>query len=86
MKALIASYKRGRHVIHHNQAVILVQGVNDKKSAAKLIGSKVSYKTTGGKSIKGVVKDVHGDKGRVRARFERGLPGQAIGSPVEFKK
>ena len=82
MKAIIVSYKRGRHLIHPRHALIKIEGVGDKRKAQALAGKKVSYATKGGKVIKGVVTRPHGIKGLVRARFEKGLPGQAIGSEV----
>lgn len=84
MKALIASYERSRHLIHFNQAIIKLEGINDKKAASKYIGTKIVFKTKSGRMIKGFIKDVHGDNGRLRARFERGLPGQAIGQEINL--
>jgi len=86
MKAVIASYRRSRHLVRPNQAIIKLAGINDKKSASKYVGRKLSYKTRSGKLIKGVITDSHGDNGRLRARFERGLPGQALGSEVMIKQ
>jgi large subunit ribosomal protein L35Ae len=34
--------------------------------------------------IVGKIVDLHGKKGLVRARFRRGLPGQALGTTVEL--
>ncbi|MFA4945955.1 MAG: 50S ribosomal protein L35ae [Candidatus Micrarchaeia archaeon] len=85
MKAVILDYRQGRHTQTPNQAIIEVEGVDSKEKAAKLTGRQVVWKTTSGKSIKGKVTAPHGGKGRVRALFEKGLPGQAVGTSIELK-
>ena len=86
MKALIVSYKRGRHTIHPRQAIIKMQGIEEKKKALTLVGKEVTFTTKGGKALKGVITRSHGDKGLVRARFTTGLPGQAIGQEVSIQE
>ncbi|MDP2718186.1 MAG: 50S ribosomal protein L35ae [Candidatus Micrarchaeota archaeon] len=83
MKARVVSVRRGRHTAYKYQ-YILDAGAKDKKSAEKLLGKKVEWKTPGKtpKSIKGEITRVHGAKGRVVARFEKGLPGQSVGTDV----
>ena len=46
------------------------------------LGKKVVYTTPAGKRIPGKVLRRHGDA--LLVRFSRGLPGQALGSEVEF--
>ena len=84
MKALVVSYRRGRHTVRTNQVILELPGVKTRKQAAAYIGKKVVYTTEGGKKIRGVITAPHGNKGRVRARFERGVPGQIIGKKVEI--
>lgn len=64
--------------------IIVVEGVDNKEKAASLAGKKVVYKTEGktGKEIVGKVAASHGNSGAVRAIFETGMPGQAIGKKV----
>lgn len=62
--------------------IIKINGVDSKDSARKLEGKIVSWKTPSGKEIKGKVAKVHGNSGAVRATFEKGMPGQAIGEKV----
>jgi large subunit ribosomal protein L35Ae len=50
-----------------------------------LIGKSVSWKSESGKILSGKIASTHGNKGVVRAIFEIGLPGQAIGTRVEIK-
>ena len=59
--------------------------VGDKKEdAIKLIGKTVSWKSPAGKEIKGKVTQFHGNKGALRVIFEKGMPGQAVGSKVDI--
>ncbi|MFH1545081.1 MAG: 50S ribosomal protein L35ae [archaeon] len=89
MKAMISGYRRGRRTMHGNQLIIEIDGVNSKEKASALMGKKVEWKTTSGKSIKGKISRVHGNNGRVIARFTKGLPGESIGTKVnvsDFRK
>lgn len=63
----------------------LVQ-LNDVVSVAQsgqLIGEKVVWKTANRKLI-GKIVGFHGKNGVVRVRFNKGIPGQAIGTTVEI--
>lgn len=84
MKAKIIQFRRGRHNYKPRHFLIDVNAKN-KKEAEKFIGKKVEWKSSAGKLIKGEIKAIHGNKGIVRAIFERGLPGQAITNEVEVK-
>lgn len=85
MDAKIVSFRRGRRVVTPNQMLIEIEGVDSREKAAKLIGKKLLWKSVKGKEIFGTVTGSHGGNGLVKARFSRGLPGQSIGSKVEFK-
>jgi large subunit ribosomal protein L35Ae len=87
MEGIIVNYRRGRKTQKTNQMIILVPGY-DKEKAQKLVGKEVVYTTEGKqkKQIKGKITSVHGNKGAVRALFERGMPGQAIGQKIEVKE
>ncbi len=85
MKAIIVSYRRGRHTVHPNQAIIKIEGIEERSKAFTFAGKKVVYSTKSGKVIKGVISKAHGKKGLVVARFKKGLPGQAIGKEVLIK-
>ena len=84
MKGKVIQFRRGRHTIHERQ-FILDLGAKDKESAEKLKGKVVEWKSVAGKVIRGKVSAAHGNKGLVRAIFEKGLPGQALAGEVEVK-
>lgn len=81
----IVQFRRGRHRVHERHFLIEIDGVSGKEDAGKFIGKEVSWKSPAGKVIKGKIANVHGNKGVVRAIFERGLPGQAVTTTVEVK-
>lgn len=84
MKAKVLSFRRGRHTVHEKHFVLDV-GAKDKTEAGKFVGKNVEWKSPSGKIIKGKVSAAHGNKGLVRAIFEKGLPGQALTTDVEVK-
>ncbi|MFH1751106.1 MAG: 50S ribosomal protein L35ae [Candidatus Micrarchaeota archaeon] len=83
MKALVSNYRRSRHAMKGNHAILVADGVKTRNEAEKLTGKAVIYTTEGKRQIKGKVSAPHGNKGAFRAIFERGLPGQALGTKVE---
>jgi large subunit ribosomal protein L35Ae len=84
MKAVVGNYRRSRHAMKGNHVILIADGVKTRTEAEKLKGKEVVYVTSGKKTIKGRIAAAHGNKGAVRAIFERGLPGQAIGTKVEI--
>jgi large subunit ribosomal protein L35Ae len=84
MKGRISNYRRGVHTEYTNQYVIETEGIADRASASGIVGKKVVFKTQSGKEIVGKVSKAHGNSGAVLARFEKGLPGQAIGAEVSI--
>ncbi len=84
MKGKIVQFRRGRHTIHERHFLIDVQAKN-REEASKFVGKAVEWKSPGGKIIKGKISSCHGNKGLIRAIFEKGLPGQAINDEVEIK-
>ncbi len=83
MNAKILGFRRGRHRQHTNQFLLELEESNSKEKAIKFVGKKVVWKSPAGKEIVGKISDIHGSKGVLRARFNRGLPGQAVGGHVE---
>lgn len=85
MKGIIVNFRRGRHRYKPRQFVLQVEGIEKKAKAEKLIGKEVVWKSPVGKEIKGKISNIHGNKGVLRALFEKGLPGQAVGKEVEIR-
>jgi len=84
MKGKLMNFRQGVHTQYTNQYVVKVDGVEDRQSAEGIIGKRVCWKTAKGNEIVGKVSKAHGNSGAVLARFEKGLPGQAIGCDVEI--
>lgn len=85
MEGVIKNFRRGKHTHTMNHMIIYLSNSDSKEKAAKLVGKEVSWKSPAGKEIKGKVAAAHGNKGAVRAIFEKGMPGQSIGTKVELK-
>ena len=84
MKGIVVQFRRGRKTIHEKH-FLLDLGFNSREEAKKIVGKEVEWKSPSGKVIKGKISSAHGNKGIVRAIFERGLPGQAITTEIEVK-
>ncbi|MFC1682535.1 50S ribosomal protein L35ae [Nanoarchaeota archaeon] len=85
MKGKVIQFRRGRHTVHERHFLIEIPKVESRKDAEKLVGKEVEWKSPAGKIIRGKVSAAHGNKGVVRAIFEKGLPGQAVTQEVELK-
>ena len=68
-----------------NQVIVIVDGVSSKDAAEKLIGKKITWTNTKENFISGKVSAAHGNKGAVRAIFEKGIPGQALKKEVKIE-
>ena len=82
MKAKVVQFRRGRKTTHEKHFILDV-GENKRENAEKFVGKEVIWKSPAGKEIKGKISSAHGNKGLVRAIFEKGLPGQAITTELE---
>jgi large subunit ribosomal protein L35Ae len=87
MKALVIQFRRGRKNYTPRHFLIEIESVDSREKAAKFVGKLVEWTSPGKekKVLKGKVSAPHGNKGLVRAIFETGLPGQAIGTECEIK-
>ena len=85
MKAVIVNFRLARHHTYENQMIIKAKGVETRDDAKKLVGKKVVWVTPAKKEMVGEIRSAHGNKGALRALFETGMPGQAIGSEVQIK-
>ena len=84
MDGTISSFRRSIKRTSTNHMIIHVEGVDTKAKAEKLVGKRVIY-DTGKKKLHGKVAAAHGGKGAVRAIFETGMPGQALGAKVKLE-
>ncbi len=80
----VIQFRRGRRVIHEKHFLIEINEVSNREEAEKFAGKEVIWKSPAGKSIKGKISAAHGNKGLVRAIFEKGLPGQSITTNVDI--
>jgi len=85
MKGKVIQFRRGRKTMKERHFLIEVEGTKKREDAQKFVGKAVEWKSPAGKIIKGKVAAAHGNKGVVRAIFEKGLPGQAISMEVDIK-
>lgn len=80
--AKVVQFRRSRKRIHERHFIIDVNAKN-RAEAEKFVGKGVSWSSPAGKKIPGKISSLHGNKGLVRAIFEKGLPGQARNNDVE---
>jgi large subunit ribosomal protein L35Ae len=79
----IVNYRIGIRTQMSRECLIQFAHVNSVSLAGPLIGRKVVWKQGKGKLI-GKIVGLHGKKGVVRAKFRKGVPGQALGTTVEL--
>ncbi len=82
--AKIIQFRRGLKRIHEKHYIIDVD-MKSREEAGKFVGKQVIWTSPAGKKIAGKISSAHGNKGMVRAIFEKGLPGQARNEEVEIK-
>ena len=85
VKGKVIQFRIGRHTVKPRHFLIEIDGVSTRDKAKEFAGKEVIWKSPAGKEIKGKIADAHGNKGVVRAIFEKGLPGQAVTTDVEIK-
>jgi len=83
IQGIIVNYRVGPKTQRSKECIIQFPHVNSVSEASRLIGRKVAW-NNGETRIVGKIVDLHGKKGLVRARFRKGLPGQALGTTVEL--
>lgn len=87
MEGIISNYRQGRHHQKNNQMVVIVESIKSREDARKVIGKKVVWKNNIGKKIEisGKISNVHGNKGALRVHFEKGMPGQSVGTKINIE-
>jgi large subunit ribosomal protein L35Ae len=84
IEGVIVNYRVGPKTQRSKECIIQFDHVKTVSEASRLIGRKVAWKTSKNDRIVGKIVALHGKKGLVRARFRKGLPGQALGTTVEL--
>ncbi len=82
MEGVVSSFRKGVRTQKKYQMIVKVNGIDNKEKARSLVNKNVLWKSPAGKEIKGVVSNIHGNKGALRVQFEKGLPGQSLGTKV----
>jgi large subunit ribosomal protein L35Ae len=85
MEGIIVNFRGGLHTQYNDQMIVQAEGVDSKEKATKLVSKAVIWTSPAGKDIKGEIRSAHGNKGCLRVLFEKGMPGQAIGSKVKIE-
>lgn len=83
LTGIIVSYRRGPRTQNPKECLLRFQGVDSVSEAGRLIGRKVAWPVKKRK-CRGKIVRLHGKKGLVRARFRKGVSGQALGSFIEI--
>ncbi|MQY62316.1 50S ribosomal protein L35ae [archaeon] len=79
----ILNYRIGIRTQNPKECLIQFAHVNSASLAGQLFNRKVVWKQGNSKLI-GTIAGVHGKKGVVRVKFQKGVPGQALGTTVEL--
>jgi large subunit ribosomal protein L35Ae len=85
MEGTIVNYRGSHKTQYPNQMIIKVNGIDTKEKAKDLLKKTVVWLTPTKRELKGTIMKEHGNKGAVRVKFEKGLPGQAIGTKVNIQ-
>lgn len=85
IRGIIASFRRSRHRVYHNQIIVLLDNIDNRTKAAKLRNKKLVINIKNRK-LEGVVAGPHGNKGAIRAVFRHGLSPHCLGCRVEVKE
>jgi len=84
LEGVIVNYRRGPRTQKSRECLILFSNIRSRREASQLIGRKVAWSDGKNNTIVGTILSPHGNKGLVRVRFRRGLPGQALGKTVRI--
>merc|ERR1739848_19047 len=97
VRGVFTGFTGGLKVQHENQAIVKLEGVNDKAGTAWYQGKRVAYCYKAAKNTKivngqksksrviwGRVMRAHGQSGNVKVKFNSNLPSRAIGRQVRI--
>jgi large subunit ribosomal protein L35Ae len=77
------NYRIGIRTQSSRECLIKFNSVDSAAQAGPLLGQKVVWKGEN-KKLVGKIVGFHGKNGAVRAKFKKGVPGQALGTTVEL--
>jgi len=83
IKGIIVNYRRGPRTQKPKDCLLEFPNVKSAGETSQLIGHKVSW-PVGDRKCVGKIVAPHGRNGLVRARFRKGVPGEALGSFLEI--
>jgi large subunit ribosomal protein L35Ae len=79
----IVNYRIGIRTQMPKWCLIQIMGENTVSNVGQLVGRRIILKF-GKNSFVGRIMDLHGKKGVVKVKFQKGIPGQALGAKVEL--
>merc|ERR1712036_12803 len=95
VRGVFTGYSRGLKNQHENQAIVKLEGVNDKSGTAWYLGKRVAYCYKSAKNTKlvndkksrnrviwGRVMRAHGQSGNVKCKFNSNLPMNGLGKRI----
>ena len=87
VKGKVIQFRQGRKTQKPRHFLIEIPNTDTREKAQAFKGKEVFWKSPGKEPtiIKGKIASAHGNSGVLRAIFEKGLPGQAIGTEVEIQ-
>ena len=83
LKGVVVSFRRGPKTQRPKECLLQLHGATSRSEAGTFIGVKIAWPVGERKCI-GKIISLHGKRGLVKARFRKGLPGNALGSFVEI--
>ena len=83
LTGIIVNYRIGPRTQRSRECILKFVNVRSSSEGARLIGRKITC-SVGEHKIRGKIVALHGRRGLVRARFRKGVPGEALGTRVQI--
>ena len=83
LTGIIVNYRIGPRTQRSRECILKFANARSSSEAARLIGRKITC-SVGERKIRGKIVALHGRRGLVRARFRKGVPGEALGTRVQI--